>query len=85
MQWLLLLACPLMMIICMAGMFGGNKNKKGDASQSGVSQQELQNLQIKMADLMEENQKLAREVQGMKGSSSNVVELNEEKSRRVVS
>jgi len=82
-SYLLLLACPLMMLFCMKGMFSGNKDKKGDAPQSGVSSQELRDLQIKMADLMEQNQKLTREVQAMKGSHSNVVELNEEK--RVIS
>lgn len=85
MQWLLYLACPLMMIFCMMGVFGGNKNKKTDDSKSNVSQQELQNLQIKMADLMEENQKLAMEVQVMKESPSNGVEMSEKKSKRVIS
>lgn len=83
-QVLAYLACPLMMIFCMKGMFSGGKDSKTNNAQFNITQQELQNLQLKMADLIEENQKLAREVQAMKGSSSNMVELNEEKSKRVV-
>jgi hypothetical protein len=82
MDWtlLLLLACPIMMLFCMKGMFGGNKDKdvKTDAVQNGVSQQEMQQLQIKMAEMMEQNQKLMNELESMKDKPSNVVELSEE-------
>jgi hypothetical protein len=72
--WLLLLACPLMMLFCMKGMFTGNKDSKKESSSSNVSQQEMQQMQIQMAELMEQNQKLKKEMQS--DSSSNVVELN---------
>lgn len=77
-QLLLLLACPLMMLFCMKGMFTGKKEKK-EKSQDTLpqpSQQDLQSLQIKMADLMEQNEKLNAEVQSLKKpQASNVVDL----------
>lgn len=91
MDWslLLLLACPLMMLLCMKGMFSGNKEKekaKGQQNvQSETSGEDLQTLQIRMADLMEQNEELKKEVQSMKESrSTNVLDLNEgqEKSRK---
>ncbi|MEK8130568.1 DUF2933 domain-containing protein [Paenibacillus filicis] len=39
---LALLACPIMMLLCMRGMFGGSKNKKADPSQLEASQQNMQ-------------------------------------------
>jgi hypothetical protein len=80
MDWslLLLLACPLMMLFCMKGMFTGNKDSKTTA-QSNVSQQEIQQLQIKMAEMMEQNQKLMREMESKKAAPSNVVELEQQK------
>ncbi len=85
-QLLTLLACPLMMIFCMKGMFSGNKDSKAGSAQANVSRQEIQNLQIKMADLMEQNQNLMKELKAEKGSPSNVVELSEEQSsKRVIS
>jgi uncharacterized protein (DUF3084 family) len=105
MNWelLILLACPLMMLFCMKGMMGGNKEKdaKAKADQPQVSPSEMQSLQIKMAEMMEQNHKLMQEMQSMKESqsmkdgqpvkeaSSNVVELKEEpkeaKAKKVVS
>jgi regulator of replication initiation timing len=77
MEWLLWLACPLMMLICMKGMFTGNK--KDNAPQSNhVMQQEMQQMQIKMGEMMEQNHKLMKELESMKPSASNVVELKEE-------
>jgi uncharacterized protein (DUF3084 family) len=88
MNWelLILLACPLMMLFCMKGMMGGNKEKdaKAKADQPQVSPSEMQSLQIKMAEMMEQNHKLMKEMQSMKEAqpvkeaSSNVVELKEE-------
>lgn len=78
MEWLLYLACPLMMLFCMKGMFTGNKDKKGNAPQSNVSQQEMQQLQIQMGEMMEQNHKLMKELESRKPSPSNVVELKEE-------
>lgn len=69
-QILLLLACPLMMVFCMKGMFSGNKNKKSDHQQD--SSTELQSLQIQMADLIELNHNLTKEVQSLKEERSPV-------------
>ncbi|MBK4072916.1 DUF2933 domain-containing protein [Staphylococcus aureus] len=91
MSWtlLLLLACPLMMLFCMKGMFGGNKNKdskENSNSQLQTSQQEeLQSVHLKMADLMEQNHKLMEEVRSIKASEfkgSNVVELEKNQGKR---
>ncbi|UYG98066.1 DUF2933 domain-containing protein [Cytobacillus firmus] len=76
MSWelLLLLACPLMMLFCMKGMFSGNKESKVNQTQ----QYELQSLQIKMADLMEQNHKLTQEIENLKNPTSedsNIVKL----------
>ena len=84
MSWelLILLACPLMMLFCMKGMFSGNKNKDSKEksnSQLQISQQEeLQSIQLKMADIMEQNHQLMEEVKTLKASNSkdsNVVQL----------
>jgi hypothetical protein len=83
MNWLQLLAflaCPLMMLFCMKGMFGGHKDKKAGSVQTHVSQEEFQQLQIKMADLMEQNHKQTKEIEGLKTKqSTNVVQLDEER------
>ncbi len=78
MEWLLLLACPLMMLFCMKGMFTGNKDKKENSPQSNVLQQEMQQLQIKMGEIMEQNHKLMKELESRQQSPSNVVELKEQ-------
>lgn len=74
-ETLLLLACPLMMLFCMKGMFSGSKDSKGNHTQ----QSEIQSLQIKMADLMEQNHKLTQEIDDLKrnqdNQSSNVIQL----------
>ncbi|MFD2216548.1 DUF2933 domain-containing protein [Metabacillus endolithicus] len=75
-ETLLLLACPLMMLFCMKGMFSGNKEKetKGNPTQ----QSDFQSLQIKMADLIEQNHKLTQEVENLKtqtSEDSNIVKL----------
>ncbi|MCY9659489.1 DUF2933 domain-containing protein [Paenibacillus chondroitinus] len=76
MEWLKilpLLACPLMMIFCMKGMFTGHKHTDGKENTNGlasVSAQELQSLQIKMADLIEQNHHLSKEVHSLKQSQT---------------
>lgn len=76
MNWLnilAVLACPLMMVLCMGGMFMGKKEnggKKASVEQTGSSEQELQSLQIQMADLIEQNHHLAREIQSLKQSEA---------------
>jgi predicted transcriptional regulator len=89
-EWLLLLACPLMMLFCMKGMFSGNKKGKKSTATSNVPStsqvsNELQTLQIKMAELMEQNHQLMKEMKSIKeetqNSSENVVELKENQDR----
>lgn len=70
------LACPLMMIFCMGGMLKGKKGKHEQSEQSVTSQQEIQALQIKMGELIEQNHLLKKEVESLKQGPSNVVELN---------
>lgn len=76
-ETLLLLACPLMMLFCMKGMFSGNKEKETKGNQT-QQQSDFQSLQIKMADLMEQNHKLTQEVENLKNQTiedSNIVKL----------
>ncbi|WP_174731041.1 DUF2933 domain-containing protein [Mesobacillus harenae] len=79
MSWelLLLLACPLMMLVCMKGMFFGNKASKANQTNQ-TNQTDLQSLQIKMADIMEQNHKLTQEIENIKNPKSdetNVIDL----------
>ncbi len=68
-----------MMLFCMKGMFSGNKHKQSDSAQAHASQQEIQQLQIKMADLMEQNHKQMQEIEALKAkSSSNVIKITDE-------
>lgn len=89
MEWfsiLAFLACPLMMLFCMKGMFTGNKDSKNTSAQSNVSNQELQQLQIKMGEMMEQNHKLMKELESRNQLPSNVVDLEEESaSKRSIS
>lgn len=74
MNWelLLLLACPLMMLFCMKGMFSGGKEKHTSSnnvtqsSNQGSQSSEIQEIQIKMAELMEQNHELMSEMIEMK-------------------
>jgi uncharacterized protein YlxW (UPF0749 family) len=71
MDWslLLLLACPLMMLFCMKGMFSGNKDKKSEnnnITEQAQQPAEIQSIQIKMAELMEQNHELMNEIKEMK-------------------
>ncbi|MFT8321138.1 MAG: DUF2933 domain-containing protein [Bacillus sp. (in: firmicutes)] len=76
-QTLLLLACPLMMLFCMKGMFSKNKNKGTESDHQQLSAAELQNLQIKMGELIEQNQILSKEIQSMKEKKNFTVALKE--------
>ncbi|WP_199622537.1 DUF2933 domain-containing protein [Paenibacillus alkalitolerans] len=81
MQWLqvlALLACPLMMLFCMKGMFGGSKESKTASAQSHGTDIVIQQLQIHLADLMEQNHKLMKEIETLKSTSSNIIELTED-------
>lgn len=82
MQWLSILAalaCPLMMVFCMKGMLGGHKHgaKENTSSELGVTSQELQSLQIKMAELMEQNHHLSKEIESLKQPTKESSKLNE--------
>ncbi len=82
MDWLHILtflACPLMMLFCMKGMFSGSKDKNNGSAQTNVSQHDMQQLQIKMADLIEQNHILTKEIDILKTKPSNVIELTEVK------
>lgn len=72
MDWSLLLAliCPLMMIFCMKGMSGHNHGDKTSCEQPRVSEQELQSMNAKMAEIMEQNSYLLKELQSLKESMS---------------
>lgn len=76
MNWstLLYLACPLIMIFCMIGM-RGSKNVKTHMEEPVASQQELQQLQIKMAELIEKNHHLSSEVQTLKEQKNSRLDL----------
>lgn len=75
MNWLTLLylACPLMMIFCMAPMFRKGKNNQsngqgktngyGPQSVPSQSPEDIQALQLRIADLMEENHSLKQQIQ----------------------
>lgn len=81
MEWLstlAFLACPLMMLFCMKGMFSSNSDCKTDSSKP-TPDVDLKNLQLQMKELMEQNQKLIREVESLKGQSGNRVDLKEVK------
>ncbi|MDA1475173.1 DUF2933 domain-containing protein [Bacillus changyiensis] len=68
MEWLqvlLFLACPLMMLFCMKGMFNRDKSEKMEQT----SHTELQSLQIKIAELIEQNHKLEKEMKSLKEKS----------------
>lgn len=75
-QTVLTLLCPLMMLFCMRGMFGGKKDHEQSSmpqtDKSHVSSEEVQALQIKMAELMEQNHNLTKELQAIKESKSGI-------------
>lgn len=66
-QILLLLACPLMMILCMRGMHGGHKHSEDkQMGSSYVSQKDVHQLQIQLADLQEQNAQLTQELHSLR-------------------
>lgn len=71
MEWLTLLlfaACPLMMLFCMKGMFFGNKKEstKSHNVPDSTETNQMQSIQVKMAELIEQNHQLTKEVHSMK-------------------
>ncbi|MCG5254642.1 DUF2933 domain-containing protein [Brevibacillus agri] len=71
MEWLsilTLLACPLMMLICMKGM---NHNHKGHVSSIKTDDPiDVNELQMKIKELTEKNKRLYQEVQDLKGQKN---------------
>jgi len=92
MQWvqiLAFLACPLMMLFCMKGMFSGkgrHNHTNGGHSQGSSTSEEVKSLQIKVAELMEQNHHLSKEIQPVK-QTAQVAEQNGEQGslNRVIS
>ncbi|MEA3321479.1 MAG: hypothetical protein U9Q88_15830 [Bacillota bacterium] len=72
MEWLLYLLCPLMMLLCMKGMFLGGK-KECNTKQSLTSFDEMKSLQTQIQNLQEQNNKLMEEMQSMKQINSSKV------------
>lgn len=72
MQWLnvlLLLLCPLMMILCMRGIQGGHKHKKGGCcgqKHNRHSADTLSSLESKVEELTKENNRILKELQDLK-------------------
>lgn len=75
------LACPAMMLFCMKGMFGGKKkDAKGQGQMNAQNVQapipqttdDMQALQLRIADLMTENYSLKQQVQDSDSSDPNV-------------
>jgi len=64
---LLTLLCPLIMLFCMKGMFSGHKHQeKCETGQPLMAQEDMQSLHSKMAELVEQNSYLVKEVQSLK-------------------
>lgn len=67
MNWsfLLLLACPLMMVFCMGSLFRFGKKKPSHADSISVPAMgdDLKAMQLHMADLMMENHRLKESLQ----------------------
>jgi FtsZ-binding cell division protein ZapB len=57
----------------MKGLFGGKKNeaKTTEGMQANVAPQDMQALQLKMTEMMEQNQILMKEVQELKVQNEN--------------
>ncbi|MBS2762936.1 MULTISPECIES: DUF2933 domain-containing protein [Bacillus] len=82
-QILLFLACPLMMLFCMKGMFSGHKDKNTKTDQQLTSPKELQTLQKKMAELIEQNHKLTKEKESLKDKSPEAIRRNVKELKRI--
>jgi cell division protein FtsB len=68
MEWLLYLLCPLMMVVCMIGLFkSGKKESSANQVKSGT---DLNDLKGKMESLLEQNKLLTQEVKGLQSGHS---------------
>lgn len=71
MTWLQIvsiLACPVMMLFCMRGMFSKDSCKKH--GNQGASHEQFQQLQQKVAELSEKNQNLMKELRSNKNTDT---------------
>ncbi|OBZ09582.1 hypothetical protein A8L34_20065 [Bacillus sp. FJAT-27264] len=64
-SWLLLLACPLMMIFMMFGMRGGHGHGHGHGSSKQPAAQEFQ---AELQELRIQNERMQKEIQELKQS-----------------
>ncbi|MFC3747962.1 DUF2933 domain-containing protein [Paenibacillus sp. GCM10012306] len=62
-SWLLLLACPLMMIFMMFGMRGGHGHGHGSSKQPAA-----QEFQAELQELRIQNERMQKEIQELKQS-----------------
>ncbi|WP_170007212.1 DUF2933 domain-containing protein [Bacillus fonticola] len=88
MSWiplLLLAACPIMMLFCMKGMSGGKKEKCNTSkAKTGLEKpNDVQTLEMQVAELMAKNEELTKSVQALKSSPSHnsgqVIELKQKR------
>lgn len=61
--WLLLLACPLMMIWMMFGMRGGHGH--GHGKQGQMNQDDMQKMQIELDELKAQNERMKMDIQNL--------------------
>lgn len=70
MNWelLLLLVCPLMMLFCMKGMFGGHNHKKSNENvlTNTSHYKDMQAMKVQMEELAKQNQQLSEELQALR-------------------
>lgn len=67
-EWLILLACPLMMLFCMKGMFSGSGKKDCNTknAQSTDTSTDVASLQKQMNMITEQNKLLLEEINELK-------------------
>ncbi|PZM63595.1 DUF2933 domain-containing protein [Paenibacillus dendritiformis] len=61
--WLLLLACPLMMVLMMFGMRGGHGHGHGNHGKG--TQEGMQKMQRDLDDLKAQNEEMRKEIQNL--------------------
>jgi regulator of replication initiation timing len=82
-EWLLYLLCPLMMLVCMIGLFKGGKKESSTKNNLSTSQ-DLDSLKAQMANIVEQNKLLTEEVKDLQSTKSNVISLDQnEKSSNI--
>lgn len=76
MQWLIYLLCPLMMILCMIGMFKGGKKETTPNHDVIKDNESLESLKVQMQGLIEQNKILTKEMKELKSTQTNINKLN---------